>query len=252
MMDWADDRPSSDRLPPTDGDPLDLLIVGPHPPALRGLRDLLGEGLARTVNGLRIAAKTVGIGLVAAATATTKRLLELRPKCVMHIGTCGVYPGKLHYQPHDIIVAQRIHLTDLTTLRGRAAFPDPMQIELHAHRTLSAALANSQGRVFSADVASPLSATMDDSLAGCAATETGCDAENLEAFAVGQACALMGAPFGSVLGVTHIVGSAGQKDWKRFERDSSLAAGALVAQWITSAAPGQNGLPQPEPGRHEK
>jgi hypothetical protein len=48
----------------------DVLVVAAHPPELAGLKAILGDALRGQVNGIRIAADAVGIGLAAAAATS--------------------------------------------------------------------------------------------------------------------------------------------------------------------------------------
>lgn len=216
----------------------DLLVLASHPPELRGLRARLGDGLVGDIAGLRVVAKTVGIGLPVAGAAAAKRVLRLEPRAVVQLGTCGVYPGLPDYRPHDVIVSNRVALLDHAVDLGRSAFPEPMQTELRTSPALTAGLAAAGARARAAGVLCPLAQTRDDELAVAVPKRTSGDAENLETYAIAQACHLAQLPFTAVLGVTHVVGTYGLKDWRQFERQSSIAAADVVLNWLHAGAPG--------------
>lgn len=217
---------------------VDVLVLAAHAPDLRGLRGSLGETLAGELAGLRVVAKTVGIGLPVASAGTARRILLFSPRVIVFVGTCGIYPGLPDVRPHDVIAASGVSLLDPTRLDGKASFPTPMKTYLSCDTHLSAALSASAPRGFLAPVASPLARTVDDEVAARVGPTTGCQAENLEAFAFAQACDLAHTSFAIVLGVTHIVGSSGDKDFRSFERDAGIAASEAVVAWIRRGAPG--------------
>jgi futalosine hydrolase len=218
--------------------PVDILIVAAHPPELVGLRPALGDRLDGAIRGMRMVAKTVGIGLPIAAAGTANRLQQLSPGCVILLGSCGVYPGLPHYRPNDVLVPSRIVLLDHVVLAGRGAFPDPMTVTTDPHPTMTAALGQSGPRTRVAALATTLSITTDDQLAGAVFQGTSCEGENLEAFGVALACAAADVPFAAVLGVTNIVGSTAREDWRTYQRSAAIAAADVVVAWAARGAPG--------------
>ncbi len=216
---------------------IDVLVVGSHPAELRGLRQTLGERLDGRLQGIHVSAKTIGIGMVNAAASTAKRCFQLEPRAVIHLGTCGIYPGLSQYQPHDVIVADRIRFLDHATEAERASIPDPMSVEHAVDKTLLAGLTAS-GRGRPAPIATPPAHTTDDQLAASVFNRLGHHAESLEAFGVAQACRLAQVPFAAVFGITHVVGSRASVDWQQFQRQSSLTAAEVVLSWIHAGAPG--------------
>jgi nucleoside phosphorylase len=217
---------------------VDVLVVAAHGPDLRGLRNQLGDRLDGNVRGMHVTGKTIGVGMGVAGGATAKRVYQLHPRCVIHVGTCGVYPGLSQYQPHDVVIASNIVMIDHAVTKGYSAIPEPMQTSLSTHSMLSAGLATTGGRTHLAAVGSPLNTTIDDALAADVVGRHGPHVENLEAFAVAHACHLGQVPFACVFGVTHIVGSHGREDWKRFERQSTLSAAEVVITWLMNGAQG--------------
>lgn len=217
---------------------LDLLLLAAFPPDLRGFVNVLGDRLDGHVNGLHIAGKSVGIGVAAAAAASAKRVFLLRPRAVLFVGTTGVYPGHEGYRPHDIVLGSEFHLSCHASATGQSAFPDPMTTRLAPHAGMTQGIAATNNQLRQVPVASPMTNTRDDALAQSVAARSGHHCENLEAFGVAQTCNLANIPMACVLGVSHIVGSTAQTDWRQFQRDASIAAGELVLQWIYRGAAG--------------
>ncbi len=223
----------SEVLPPTD-----VLVLGAHPPDLRGLRDRLGTRLVGRIQGLEVLGKVAGVGGIVAAAATMRRLLFVEPRAAVLVGTCGVYAGCEGYRPNDVVVAKGCALVNHSVAARQAAFPDPLRTRLESPAHLVAGLRASGPRVHSTAVASPEAFTLDDALAARVPADHGCEAENLEAFAVAQACESAGVPFAAVLGVTHVVGSRARDDRRRFAKEASAAAFEVVASWLRAGAPG--------------
>lgn len=217
---------------------LDLLVVAAHPPDLRGVRDVLGDTLDGSLNGLRIGAKTVGLGSAAAAASTAKRIVQLEPRGVVHIGTCGVYPERPGYQPYDVVVPNQVWVLSLGVDHEWSAFPDPMTTRREADPAMTAGLAVSGARVHAAPVGSPNAETRSDQAAAHIAQHQDLHAENLEAFGIAQACHLLKIPYAACLGVTHIVGALGMQDWRQFHRRATVSAAEVLFQWLRSGAQG--------------
>ncbi|MFW6067163.1 MAG: hypothetical protein ACOC97_02415 [Myxococcota bacterium] len=227
-----------------DEEPFDLLLVAAHAPDLHGLRRHLGDALRGRIGGMAVAARAVGVGLVAAGVGTMRRILQTRPRGVVLLGTCGVYPGEPDWQPCDVVVPDVMRAVDHAVLAGKSAHPEPMSTELRAHELLSAGLAAARPRIRRVAAASPLAWTVDDAFAAAVPRATGCRAESLEAFAVASACQLVNVPFAAVLGATHVAGSRGSEDRRRFGRDAATVASEVVTDWLHAGA---QGLPHSRP-----
>ncbi|HEY8432587.1 MAG TPA: hypothetical protein VIL20_29655 [Sandaracinaceae bacterium] len=219
-------------------DRTDVLIVAAHAPEMAGLRPWLSDSLIGRIRGLSVRGKAVGIGMAVAGPATARGILAVSPRAVLLVGSCGVYPDQPHYRPHDVIVAQRVQLVSHAANAGKSRFPGPMETSIECNPLLAAGLAACGPRVFCAPVACTLAQTVDDALAASVLPTTGCQAENLEAFAVAQACKAADVPFTAVLGVSNIVGSTGQHDWQKFQRASVNAAAEVIVTWIQRGAQG--------------
>ena len=216
---------------------VDVLVVAAHAPELVGLRPMLTDKLDGTIRGLRVVGKTLGIGLPVAGSGMANRLTQLAPRCVILLGSCGVYAGVADYRPNDVLVASRIVLFDHAVAAGRAAFPDPMTTTVDTHALLTAGLGTGP-RTRVAQVATTLSITTDDALASTVHRASGCEGENLEAFAVALACHAATVPFAAVLGVTNVVGSRGREDWRTFQRSAASTAADCVVAWMQQGAQG--------------
>jgi nucleoside phosphorylase len=225
--------------------PIDLLVLAAFAPELVGLRAHLGEGLFGELRGVVVSARTVGVGMAVAGATAATRILKARPRAVVLLGSCGIYPCNVPYRPLDVVVPSQIELFDPSVAAGKAAFPDPMRTTLTPDAPLTAGLcAAGGGRARSARVATTLAITTDDGVAQAVHPATGYEAENLELFPVAHAAISAGIPFSAVLGVTNLVGSAGRADWLKYHRDAAIAAAELFVTWLHNGAPG---LPYREP-----
>jgi len=216
----------------------DLLIVAAHAPEMAGLRTHLSDSLVGTLNGLHVRGKAVGIGMGVAGSATARGILAVSPRAVLLLGSCGIYPGLPQYRPHDVLVSTRVQLVSHAVNAGKSEFPAPMQTTVEGDPLLAAGLAASAPRAFTTTVATTLARTVDDTFAASVGPSTGCEAENLEAFAVAQACKAADLPFAAVLGVSNIVGSTGAHDWRQFQRAAVNAAADAVVAWVHKGAQG--------------
>ncbi len=227
----------AEMQPPAQRD-ADLLIVAAHAPEMAGLRPYLSDQLVGTIRGLNVRGKAVGLGMAVAGPGTARGILALQPRAVLLIGSCGIYPNLPQYRPHDVVVSSRVQLISHAVNAGKSAFPGPMQTQLECDPLLAAGLSASGGRVFSAQVGCTVASTIDDAFAAAIHPATGCEAENLEAFAVGQACKAADVPFAAVLGVSNIVGSTGRHDWMQFQRGAVNAAAEAIVTWVQRGAQG--------------
>ncbi|HJL18843.1 MAG TPA: hypothetical protein RMH99_24485 [Sandaracinaceae bacterium LLY-WYZ-13_1] len=216
----------------------DLLIVAAHTPEMAGLRPYLSDQLIGTIRGLTVRGKAVGIGMASAGPAAARGILAVQPRAVLLVGSCGVYPNLPQYRPHDVLVSSRLQLVSHAVHAGRSEFPGPMETRLDCNQMLGVGLSSAGARVFVAPVACTLARTVDDTVAGSVHPATGCEAENLEAFAVAQACRAAQVPFTAVLGVSNIVGSTGTHDWAQFQRAAVNAAAEVIVTWIQRGAQG--------------
>lgn len=214
---------------------VDLLVLAAYAPELAGMRRLLGDQLYGNVSGVSVSCKAVGIGLPNATAGTTLRLLSLRPRAVVLVGTCGNYPG-VPLQIGDALVGRRVLLVDPTEVERRGAMPEPMGRTIECNPMIALGLAG--GRAPAHDVANTLGVTTDDLLAARIGAALGGGVENLEAFGIANACALQNVPFACVLGVSNAVGSTGRDEWRSHHKGAALAACEIVNRWLASGAAG--------------
>jgi futalosine hydrolase len=214
---------------------VDLLVLAAYAPELGGMRRLLGEQLYGNVSGVVVSCKAVGVGIPNAAAGTTARLLQLRPRAAILVGTCGAYPSA-GLSIGDAFVVRRAHLVDGSEVEGRGAMPDPMARSVECNAMISLGLG--AGKTPNVDAANTLVVTTDDVLAAQIGPATGCALENLEVFAFANACALQSIPFAAVLGVSNRVGSTGREEWRAHHKAASTAACEIVNRWLTTGAMG--------------
>lgn len=214
---------------------VDLLVLAAYAPELAGMRRLLGDQLYGNVSGVTVSCKAVGIGLPNATAGTTMRLLQLRPRAVVLVGTCGNYPGvALHVG--DPVVGRRVLLVDRVEVEQRGAMPEPIGRSIECNPMIALGLGN--GRSPQHDVANTLGVTTDDLLAARIGAAIGGGVENLEAFGIANACALQNVPFACVLGVSNLVGSNGREEWRSRHKGAALAACEVINRWLGSGAAG--------------
>ncbi|MCA9580501.1 MAG: hypothetical protein KC416_01825 [Myxococcales bacterium] len=219
-----------------EGHRLDILIVSAHAPWLGGLRGVLGPQLTGEIGGLRVAAKATGIGMAVAGPSASKRAFQLEPRVVIQVGNCGVYPD-LGYQPTTRLVASRLLLINPVPIAKQTPFTGPMQTEPPTHGMVARGLAG-QADTRTAPLATTLATTTDPGTAQRIYEQTGAEAENLEAFAIAQACALAEVPFASILGISHEVGPKAKAHIQEFDRAAADSACEAVVAWIRTGALG--------------
>ncbi|MBK7397499.1 MAG: hypothetical protein IPJ34_14695 [Myxococcales bacterium] len=214
---------------------VDLLVLAAYAPELAGMRRLLGDNLYGNVSGVIVSCKAVGVGLPNAVAGTVLRVMQLRPRAVVLVGTAGYYPGS-SVSLNEAVVVRRTQLVDPIEVEGRGAMPDPMPKNADANPMLSLGLMG--GRPPTLDVANTLVVTTDDPLAHRIHAATGCALENLEAFGIANACALHAVPFAAVLGVSNKVGSTGRDEWRAHHKTAAQFACEIVLRWLTAGAMG--------------
>ncbi|HEX3772237.1 MAG TPA: hypothetical protein VHV30_15280 [Polyangiaceae bacterium] len=213
----------------------EVLVLAAFDPELAPLKGILGDGLDARVGGRRIAARTVGVGLAAAAAGASRWIGELAPRAVVLVGSCGAYAGAA-LAIGDVVLGGRLSLADLAAVDGLAAFPPPMALVMETEGRLSDAITRASGGVRRAPVATTLAITTDDAAAARIA-HGGAEVEHLETHGVAAACAGREVPFAVVLGVANAVGSRGRAEWLANHLRAEAAACAVVAAWIQRGAP---------------
>jgi nucleoside phosphorylase len=190
------------------------------------------------IRSLRVVCATVGVGMPAAGAGTMRHLRDAKPRAVVLLGSCGVYPQRGSLAPLEIIVPNSVCLIDATALAGKAAFPEPMQTKLASDPALCHALLSSSPTAKTGALATTLSITTDDLLASRVGKKSECIGENLEAFSVALACASIGIPFCAVLAVTNTVGSEARAEWAKYRRKAADHSARLLLDWIHKGARG--------------
>jgi futalosine hydrolase len=207
----------------------DILLLAAFHPELAPLAPTLGSAMRARLSGRDVAARVVGIGLPMAAAGTAMQLLEMQPRAVLLLGTCGAYAGAA-IAPGEVISARRVRLVAHSVIRGFAQFPDPMSVVTDADSASFEALVRAGARA--ADVATTLAITTDDAAAAQVAQATGAHVEHLEAYGVAAACAARGVPFAAALGVANYVGARAREEWRTNHRASAVAAVAAALRYV--------------------
>jgi futalosine hydrolase len=214
------------------GEPCDLLVVAAFPPELAGLDP------GPDPEGLVVATRVVGVGMLAAAVGAAAAMEAVRPRAVVLTGTCGAYANVRGAALHvnDVVVARTVMLVEPAVEEGRAAFPAMMSRSVDTHEGLRRALVAAGAPV--ADVATTLAITTDDPLAAVLARCTGAMVEHLEAYGVAVACEARGIPFVAALGVANVVGSSGRAGWLAGHNAATRTVNQLLMQWIGEGGAG--------------
>jgi nucleoside phosphorylase len=211
----------------------DILLLAAFHPELAPLEAALGRAMRAQVGGRDVAARVVGIGLPMAAAGTATQLLEMQPRSVILLGTCGAYAGS-GIAPGEVVSARRVRLVSHSVARGVAQFPDPMSLLARSDSGTCDALVRAGARV--ADVATTLAITVDDVAAALVARASDSQVEHLEAYGVAAACSARGVPFAAVLGVANTVGARARDEWRANHRPSAAAAVDTVLRYVGSGA----------------
>jgi nucleoside phosphorylase len=214
---------------------VDLLVLAAYAPELVGMRRLLGDQLYGNVSGVVVSCKSVGVGLPNAVAGTTTRLMQLRPRAVVLVGTAGVFWGATG-NVGDVVIPRRVHLVDPAECEGRGGMPEPMARTVDCNAML--ALGLGAGRTPTMDLANTLAVTTDDHLGARMQQVTGCAVENLEGFGIANACALQNVPFACVVGISNRVGSTGRDEWRQHHKNAAQAACEVVSRWLVGGAMG--------------
>jgi nucleoside phosphorylase len=204
-------------------------------PELAALRATLGPRLA--VGDVALTARTVGIGLAAAALGASAQLRAALPRAAVLVGTCGAYARDERAAPAigDVVVASAIRLMDAGALSRVSEFPPLLATSCAIDERLGAGIAGD--RLRRVQVATTLAITVDDAAAKVVG-RAGAEVEHLEAFSVALACADVGVAFAAVLGVANIVGSKAREQWRENHVRAAEAAATEVVRWLQSGAVG--------------
>ncbi|HXX68634.1 MAG TPA: hypothetical protein VEK07_15710 [Polyangiaceae bacterium] len=223
--------------PPQSDPPADILLAAAFAPELAALDASFGGATEGHVAGLRVAARAVGVGLVAAAAGAARHIDRARPRAVVLLGTCGAYASS-NLALGEVIVSRVVRLVEPMVFAGSMQFPDPMRTRIACQDRLCEALARCGARP--ADVATTLGITVDDDAAEIVARSSAAHVEHLEAFAVALACDAANVPFAAVLGVANRVGSRGRQEWREHHQRASAGAVEHAVRWIHDGAVGSS------------
>jgi purine-nucleoside phosphorylase len=190
--------------------PPENLLLAAFSPELAGLD-------ASPPAGWRVA--LTGVGALAAAAATARLLVEVRPARVLFVGTCGAYDERLSIG--DLLSVSEAIAVSLDELEGRAFRPEIERTRWAAGWTLPFA---------PHAVAVPPAITCTHE--GGRRLATVAAAEHLEVTGVFAACAEAGVPVAAALAVANRVGPEASAEWRanhaRVSRE--LVASLLVGK----------------------
>jgi nucleoside phosphorylase len=225
--------------------PLDVLIVAAHASELAGLHDALGSALSKPVRGLHVAACDIGVGLPAASVGTMRSLRDRRPRAVILLGSCGMYPtaasSLVTADPSPLlraVIPESVYLMDVAVARSEAAFPDPMPRIGRVDRALAEGVASVDPTALRGALATTLGITTSNEAAQRLERSGACTTENLEALGVALACESDRIPFCALLVITNIVGEGGRAQWLDQHAAAAERGARILLDWLESGAPG--------------
>lgn len=209
----------------------DCLVVSAWPPEVDHLRQAMRRGHTEAT----LALSSIGVGLVEAALGAGQILETLRPRTVILVGTAGVYPSSADRFPvGTAAVADEIALVSEILPGDDTYLPESMPCSELASAALAKEIRKASG-LPSARVANPLAISKSRRAAACVPRRSGCDLENLEAFALARAAAATKIPFAVVLGVANQVGPTAHREWKKNAADAAAAACEAVLAFLRLA-----------------
>lgn len=209
----------------------DCLVVSAWPPEVDHLR----QAMRRRSTESTLALSSIGVGLVEASLGAAQILETLRPRVVILVGTAGVYPASAARLPvATAAVADEIALVPEILPGDDTYLPEAMPRREVASPALAKEIRKVAG-LPSARVANPLAISASRRAATCAARRSGCDLENLEAFALARAATSMKIPFAVVLGVANRVGPTAHREWKKNAASAAAAACEAVLAFLRFA-----------------
>jgi purine-nucleoside phosphorylase len=191
--------------------PAESLLLAAFSPELAGLD-------AAPPEGWRVA--LTGVGALAAAAATARLLVEVRPRRVLFVGTCGAYDERLSVG--DALSASEAIAVSLDELEGRAYRPEIERTRWAAGWTLPFP-------AHAVAVPGAITCTAD----GARRLATVAAVEHLELTGVFAACADAGVPVAAALAVANRVGPDANAQWRNHHaRVSRELVAALRARGV--------------------
>jgi len=163
----------------------------------------------------------IGVGPVTAGIGMSRCLSQVRPDCVILVGTAGRYSGGPPVG--SIVGVERVLLgTGVAELGGGYAplAPEPLRLDTHRFRDIT-----------EHSVTCLTVTAIGTSEAVVRAREQLAQVEHMECYAAAAACAAVGVPFCALLGITNDVGPNAHAQWlanrDQVEQDLFRAASAL-------------------------
>ena len=172
------------------------LLLSAFPPELAGLYASPPPGWQ---------ARCTGVGAITAAATTARLIAELKPKCVLFVGTCGAYDERLAIG--DLIEVTEAVSISMEEVDGRAYRPSIECVRWPATFTFAQPLA-----LTTCTVAVPVA--ISKTVEGAKLLAQTAPAEHLEVTGVFAACHGAGVACGAVLGVADHVGPKAHQQWE--------------------------------------
>lgn len=214
---------------------VDILAVAAFEPELAALPSAVFRSSGGAIGGFTLRACALGVGAIAAAIRLEQCLADAKPRAVILLGSCGVYPQK-PVQILDLVVATTTAIVDAAVVDHRAETPSLLVTTASACPRLSMGLATSIG-ARKANVATTTGVTISDAYAALLGSR-GFDVENMETFGVFSAAIHSGVRCGALLGVTNHVGSTGRAEWSKHYREVAVRTANALVSWCERGAPG--------------
>ena len=157
----------------------------------------------------RVVIAYVGVGYLETAVNLQKLILQFpQIKKVTFCGTAGIYPLMSHLKIGDLCQCKEVILCDASAEMGNSAY-----VPLLQHAPLKAEMGDQYPAV-SVKVATMLSITTNDQVAGQICNNTQAEVENMELYGVATICNKKKISWNAILGLTNYVGSNGRDDWQ--------------------------------------
>ena len=174
--------------------------------------------------------RPVGVGLVAASAGITRALQELRPRAVVLVGSCGVFPSQ-NIPLHTLVVGQHFFLLDEGLSQQSAELPQQIPQGVSVASRLAEDLFKHSGAKNKVRVGCTLGITTSDSRAHVLEA-SGCEVENLEGYSLAVACAQENIPFAALFVVSNRVGKEGRSAWQKHHAAGAHMCRRAIEQWL--------------------
>ena len=160
------------------------------------------EMVPLSIDGAEIVEVVTGIGKTQAAASLAFAIAEHKPDAVINIGTVGTY----RHSVGDILVSRHFVDRDMQRLPIDGV---PMELDMEQQSFAYRLPSVVEGQ----ETQHPMSVNTGDNFVTSAAEDLGCDAVDMESFAMAWTCRKAGLPFVAVKYVTDILGQNSVAAW---------------------------------------